>query len=126
MFTLKIEMGNAAMQDGDDISRALIEVAEKVAACNSFGRIKDINGSTVGEWALDYDAMGVASDNEDDEDRDEDGLLNEIRIFGKYEIKIWGKDEEDLDLALTEAILLIEEGCVEGTNENTTGGFFFN
>jgi hypothetical protein len=60
MFTLKIKMGNAAMLTGEDIARALREVArdiernvgdEELNKRVAFkGKIRDINGNTVGEW----------------------------------------------------------------------------
>lgn len=54
MFTLKIKMGNAAMQTGLDVASALREIADKLEEhpdpTNESGRIRDYNGNTVGEW----------------------------------------------------------------------------
>jgi hypothetical protein len=60
MFTLKIKLGNAAMLTGEDIARALREVARRVEAeigpeeltnkVTYKASIRDINGNTVGEW----------------------------------------------------------------------------
>ena len=60
-FRLKIELGNAAMLTGQDVAGALREVADKVEAIGDDelgntdpydrkGKIRDINGNTVGEW----------------------------------------------------------------------------
>jgi hypothetical protein len=63
-FTLKIELGNDAMQTYDDIAAALRKVAARLNSGGNTvidedadlaitgGRIKDVNGNTVGEWSL--------------------------------------------------------------------------
>jgi hypothetical protein len=51
-FTLSIELGNEAMQTGEDVARALREVAKKLDGGDDSGRIRDENGNTVGEWDL--------------------------------------------------------------------------
>jgi hypothetical protein len=72
-FTVSIEMGNAAMQTGHDIAKALSEVAAKVVR-NYPGRVEsdygnavmDENGNKVGEWGFDDD--GGEWDQEDEEE----------------------------------------------------------
>lgn len=62
-FTLEIELGNDAMQDGNDVARALHSLADKMALreCEygdglyydgSAVGIKDANGNTVGKWEV--------------------------------------------------------------------------
>jgi hypothetical protein len=55
MFTLTINLGNAAMQTPDDVARALAVVASRVVRCYSgldgdVGKVWDDNGNTVGQW----------------------------------------------------------------------------
>lgn len=52
MFTAKIETGNAAMLDAEHVADALREIAREVFHGGEFGRIRDANGNTVGEWSL--------------------------------------------------------------------------
>lgn len=51
-FTLTIELGNDAMQDGRDVAEVLTEIARKVGYVieATSGRIFDANGNTVGGW----------------------------------------------------------------------------
>jgi hypothetical protein len=58
-FTLKINLGNEAMQTGYDIAYAVRDVAfrlqdygniENIRTCK--GTISDINGNTVGSWQV--------------------------------------------------------------------------
>jgi hypothetical protein len=50
-FVLKIKMGNAAMQTLDDIAAALHDAAERIARDDlATGRVRDVNGNTVGQW----------------------------------------------------------------------------
>ena len=57
-FVLRIELGNAAMQDFQDLGLALITLGEKLCAdehyeaAESHGLARDINGNTVGSWEL--------------------------------------------------------------------------
>ena len=55
-FRLKIMLGNAAMQTGDESAEALRKVASKVSDYSGLGResgsIRDVNGNTVGEWEV--------------------------------------------------------------------------
>jgi hypothetical protein len=51
-FTLNIELGNEAMQTGEDVARALRAVAKKLDGGADSGRVQDENGNTVGEWDL--------------------------------------------------------------------------
>lgn len=50
-FTLEIELGNAAMQDGPDVARALRDVADRIEnGLEARGKIRDENGNTVGTY----------------------------------------------------------------------------
>lgn len=54
-FVLTLKMGNDGMQDEHDVARALRIEAEKIECFgldHGPGRIRDINGNTVGEWAV--------------------------------------------------------------------------
>jgi len=60
-FTLSIDLGNAAMQTGDDVARALTEVAHTLTAFHGDHRlpeamaglsIRDLNGNRVGAWEV--------------------------------------------------------------------------
>ena len=51
-FTLSIELGNEAMQTGEDAARALREVATGLDQGYDKGRIVDDNGNAVGKWSL--------------------------------------------------------------------------
>ncbi len=52
-FRLKIELGNAAMQDPGDVAQALRQVAVELADEGFSGsKIMDANGNTVGEWKV--------------------------------------------------------------------------
>ncbi len=54
-FTLKIQLGNAAMLNGLHVAEALRRVAatlERTGGLDDSGRIRDFNGNTVGEWDL--------------------------------------------------------------------------
>lgn len=59
-FTLEITLGNAAMEGPRDVAEALNKVAEKLSG-NAYGTplhpptegtIRDLNGNTVGKWAV--------------------------------------------------------------------------
>lgn len=49
-FTLSITLGNAAMQTGHDIARALEQAAEKLRDGHLSSNVRDENGNTVGSW----------------------------------------------------------------------------
>jgi hypothetical protein len=51
-FTLTIELGNDAMQSGEDVANALVEIAADLRVGQESGRIRDYNGNTVGSWEL--------------------------------------------------------------------------
>lgn len=53
-FELHVEVGNAAMQDPEDIANALVRVAEKLMTAHKSGAVMDDNGNTVGRWWLHY------------------------------------------------------------------------
>lgn len=65
VFSLRIELGNEAMQTGTDIAGALQELAGRVATFaedtnydrgrgwpGTVGPIRDANGNTVGSWEV--------------------------------------------------------------------------
>jgi DUF917 family protein len=57
-FTLTIELGNDAMQDAQDVADALRAAADYIEQSGGFdhidaGKVRDVNGNTVGEWAVD-------------------------------------------------------------------------
>jgi hypothetical protein len=57
-FTLEIELGNDAMQTGYNVARAMREASNHVAELvkkdlpGAEGRIRDVNGNTVGKWQV--------------------------------------------------------------------------
>lgn len=55
-FTLRVELGNAAMQDSHDVADALRGCAEHLDERgfdgDAEGRVRDANGNTVGQWDL--------------------------------------------------------------------------
>lgn len=55
-FVLTINIGNAAMLDGNDLNEALGKVQYQLAglelATGQGGRIADRNGNTVGSWEV--------------------------------------------------------------------------
>ena len=58
-FTLEIELGNDAMQTGQDVAGALRKEAQRLAEfCKkdlrpgAEGLIRDVNGNTVGKWQV--------------------------------------------------------------------------
>jgi hypothetical protein len=52
-FTLRIELGNAEMQDGADVADALEDVARRLrAGLEGHVAVVDVNGNRVGEWML--------------------------------------------------------------------------
>lgn len=51
-FELSIELGNDAMQNGNDIANALIDVQDRLRMGICTAYIKDDNGNTVGEWSM--------------------------------------------------------------------------
>jgi hypothetical protein len=58
-FTLEIELGNEAMRTGADVGRALdntvvpwlIDIGN-LPLTREHGRVRDINGNTVGKWEV--------------------------------------------------------------------------
>lgn len=52
-FAVQIELGNEAMLDRDDVSRALGDVADAIrGGCGPEGVVRDENGNRVGRWVL--------------------------------------------------------------------------
>lgn len=52
-FILRVELGNDAMRTREQLSRAIRDVATRITiAEHTEGRIRDENGNTVGDWAL--------------------------------------------------------------------------
>jgi len=55
MFTLKFSTDNDAFQGYNkeyEITRILTEITEKVQNGYTEGKIRDINGNTIGEWSM--------------------------------------------------------------------------
>jgi hypothetical protein len=52
-FTVEIELGNDAMQNGEDVANALVEMAADLRIGQESGVVRDFNGNTVGRWAFD-------------------------------------------------------------------------
>jgi hypothetical protein len=53
-FTLNIETGNEAMRSADDVADALRTLADRITSPDyARGNVRDRNGNTVGEYALD-------------------------------------------------------------------------
>lgn len=52
MFTLRIDMGNDAMQTPYDVADALRGVILTLDNGGTYGAVKDANGNTVGQWAI--------------------------------------------------------------------------
>jgi DUF917 family protein len=51
MFTLTIELGNDAMRSKRDVAKALEVVADRLRSQVAEGKIRDVNGNTVGSFA---------------------------------------------------------------------------
>ena len=51
-LTLHIETGNAAMRTRAHLADALEMIAIKLRAGNDEGKVRDVNGNTVGAWAF--------------------------------------------------------------------------
>jgi sugar phosphate isomerase/epimerase len=55
MFTLNIDTGNAAFDEDEpniELTRILREVIGHLNAWDTEGKIRDLNGNTVGSWKL--------------------------------------------------------------------------
>ena len=50
-FNLMIEMDNYAM-DATEVARILVNIAASVSNGYTDGKARDINGNTVGKWAI--------------------------------------------------------------------------
>ena len=55
-FTLVIELGNDAMQDGADVARLLRQLARKIDSdtftAANYGVLHDVNGNRVAKWEM--------------------------------------------------------------------------
>lgn len=56
-FTLTIELGNDAMQDGGDVAAAMRGIARRIEDNGLLnrvdgGRVMDLNGNSVGSWEV--------------------------------------------------------------------------
>lgn len=54
-FEMEIRIGNEAMSTPEDLAWALRRVAERLACGQSDGVIHDVNGNSVGSWAIEED-----------------------------------------------------------------------
>ena len=52
MFELKIELGNDSMRNAHGVALALEGVVFRLRDGETVGKIRDLNGNTVGEWEL--------------------------------------------------------------------------
>lgn len=51
MFKLNIKLGNEAMRNEEDIASALRNAANAIEYDQEYeGKLRDMNGNTVGEW----------------------------------------------------------------------------
>lgn len=51
-FRLEIQLGNDAMQDAQDVARALEATARRMRQGDESGKIMDANGNSVGRFAI--------------------------------------------------------------------------
>lgn len=55
-FTLKIKLGNDAMQTGLDVADALTRIARRIESDDELapdcGKVMDTNGNSVGNWEV--------------------------------------------------------------------------
>ncbi len=57
-FSLRIELGNAAMSTPEQVAQALRKAADAVETHREDGPILDLNGNSVGRWAVNYPDPG--------------------------------------------------------------------
>lgn len=57
-FTVTIDVGNDAMQTLEDIAGTLEGVAERLRMGESSGKVRDLNGNTVGRFTFGYHGKG--------------------------------------------------------------------
>lgn len=86
-FTLRIQLGNAAVQTPGDIADLLRKVASRLDAGQEDGKILDLNGSSVGEFSGDFEEEdeGEAEDEDEgeEEDDEESGPVGLVGMFGE-------------------------------------------
>jgi hypothetical protein len=58
-FTVEIEMGNAAMETREDVADALSMVSLMVREGQESGKVRDINGNTVGKFTFTREGKGA-------------------------------------------------------------------
>lgn len=51
MFELKFETLNAGIQTSEEVRRILKHIGQKVDSGRTSGKVQDVNGNTIGEWA---------------------------------------------------------------------------
>lgn len=51
---VSLDLGNAAMSDAEDVAIALTDIANRIRGGQDSGVTKDLNGNTVGSWAVTY------------------------------------------------------------------------
>lgn len=56
-FTLEINLGNEAMQTGNDVAEALQGIVDRLVdtydlSADMRGKLRDSNGNTVGHWEI--------------------------------------------------------------------------
>lgn len=60
-FVLSFTTNNAAFADGDgpeECARILRRIADKVSGGDESGMIVDSNGNSIGQWSVDFPAVG--------------------------------------------------------------------
>ena len=55
IFCCKIDMGNEAFEDYEELTRIVRAFAAEVAKGNTGKRVADINGNFVGQWVIEED-----------------------------------------------------------------------
>lgn len=51
-FELKIELENDAMMTRRDVARALRALADRIQGGEPYGKVRDVNGNSVGHWGF--------------------------------------------------------------------------
>jgi hypothetical protein len=56
MFKLEFKLDNASFVEAKEVevARILAEVRRAVLNQYGMGKVRDVNGNTVGEWSMDY------------------------------------------------------------------------
>jgi hypothetical protein len=63
-FTMRVTLGNDAMQTSEHVAAALRQVAALIGRGRDCGKVMDANGNSCGVWDLDLPEEEGDSDNE--------------------------------------------------------------